>query len=239
MKFSKLIWLVSLSAVVLSACTMGATPAPTQDPGAVQTQAMEIVATQLAMQQTQTAMAFSPTPQATLTPLATATVAPPTFASVGGSTTTTPVGVGTVATPGVGTPFAFNTPAAGFTAAASPVPTQAGTPCNEAIFISETVPDGTVFKPGKNFEKAWQVQNGGTCMWDEGYVLRYLGGSLDGYDIELKKSSDFVGPGEMQVFKVNLTASLVPNVYQECWRMQDDKGYYFGTYLCVKIEVKE
>ncbi len=230
MKFAKLIWLVSLSAVVLSACTMGATPAPTQDPGAVQTQAMEIVATQLAMQQTQTAMAFSPTPQATLTPLATATVAPPTFASVGGSTTTTP---------GTGTPFAFNTPAAGFTAVASPVPTQAGTPCNEAIFISETVPDGTVFKPGKNFEKAWQVQNGGTCMWDEGYVLRYLGGSLDGYDIELKKSSDFVGPGEMQVFKVNLTASLVPNVYQECWRMQDDKGYYFGTYLCVKIEVKE
>ena len=61
MKFRKSIWLtvMALLAVTLSACTLGSTPAPTQDTSAIQTQALELVLTQSAMQQTQTAMADS------------------------------------------------------------------------------------------------------------------------------------------------------------------------------------
>lgn len=48
MKFSKSRWLVSTLSGSTS-CTLGATPAPTEDVGAIQTQAYSIVLTQVAM----------------------------------------------------------------------------------------------------------------------------------------------------------------------------------------------
>lgn len=226
MNLPKLIWLAFVTSLLLGACSMGATPAPTQDVGAIQTQAMGLVATQFAMQETQTALAVPPTEMPTLAPLPTATLGSvPTFAPV--------------TTPGNGTPFAFNTPLAGFTPLASIVPTQSVSGCNNSAYVSETIPDGTVFKPGIKFEKAWTLQNTGTCTWDEGYTFVYQGGTLGGYSIPLQKPSDFVDPGKTITFKVNLIASLAEREYQECWKMQDDKGYYFGTYVCVKIVVKK
>lgn len=210
MQFRKPVWLAALFLlpVILTACNMGATPAPTQDVGAIQTQAMQLVVTQFAMQQTQTAMAVSPTPLPSFTP---------------------PVSV---------TPGAFPTPAAGLTPLASPVATLIGDKCHQSAFVADvTVPDGTEFKPGEDFEKAWSIQNTGSCMWDDGYVLKYLGGKLDGYDVPIDQTREFVKPGEIREFKVNLTAPLAEGYYEDCWKMVDDGGYFFGTPLCVKIVV--
>jgi hypothetical protein len=230
MNFRKFLWLVCLSllAGILSACNIGTSSAPAQDTGAIQTAAIELVLTQSAMQQTQTAMAIPPTPMPTNTSLPAPTLGGfATFASAG-----TPLGAGT--------PFAFNTPLPGFTPLASPVPTQAGDACLSLTFMGDvTIPDGTVMKPGRNFEKSWLVMNTGTCTWDDGFVLVYQGGSLDGYNIPIKKSSDFVGPGEKQTYKVNLTSSIAEREYIECWRMRDDGGWYFGSFLCVDIIVQK
>jgi hypothetical protein len=215
----------ALLAVTLSACTMGATPAPEQDVSAIQTQALQLVLTQAAMQQTQTAMAIPPSP------MPTSTIGVPT--ATAGFQATFPV-----VTPGTGTPFAFNTPATGFTPIASPVPTSGDT-CHRLEFIMDvTVPDGTVFRPGQDFEKVWRVVNSGTCAWDDGYVLTYLGGKLDGYNVPIKLSKDFVQPGQTKDYGVNLTASCTRDHYEECWRMKDDGGFFFGSYLCVVIDVK-
>ena len=229
MKFAKIIWLsFLLSAIALSACTVGATPAPTQDAGAIQTQAFQTVVALFGQQQTQTAAAIPPTPLPTLAPLSTATPgAQP--ASVGGTTT---------AVTGVGTPFAFNTPAAGFTPLASAVPTQASQSCNDSAFVSDvTIPDGSEVHPGKNFTKVWEIKNTGTCTWDDGYALVYQGGVFDGYDVEIKLTSEFVKPGETQKFEVNLSAPLKEGEATDCWKMRGDDGYYFGTYLCVTVMV--
>jgi hypothetical protein len=76
MKFRKSILLMGalIAAVILSSCNIGATPAPEQDPGTVQTQAVELVLTQAALQQTQTAAAMPPTPLPTNTLAATPTL---------------------------------------------------------------------------------------------------------------------------------------------------------------------
>ena len=103
MKFQKIRWAIGYMAlaIILSSCNLGATPAPTQDVGAIQTQAFSMVLTQVAA-------ASTPTPLPTNTPEPTATLsAPPTFAPIGG---------------GVETPFPFNTPLPGLTPLAlSPV----------------------------------------------------------------------------------------------------------------------
>ncbi len=214
---------------LLSACTMGQAPAPTMDVGFINTQGAQLVATQFSLLQTQTAMAVPPSP------LPSPTLALPTFA---------PVDAPTFAVVQIPTQAGVSTLASGFlpTATLQVFATASGPKCNDAVFTGqENVPDGTVMKPGIEFEKYWVIQNTGTCLWDDGYSFTYLGGTLDGYTIKFTDASQFVKPGAQVTFKVDLTASLTPNTYTDCWSMKDDKGYYFGQspIACVNIVVKK
>ena len=210
--------IVVLLAMSLSACNIGATPAPTVDVNAIYTSAAETALADLSQKLTQTAQAASPTPLPTNTSLP----------------TNTPF-----ATLSLATPFGGGTPLAGITPLATPVGTLSGPLCNDSAFIADvTIPDGTHMKPGQDFEKIWAIQNSGTCTWDEGYALVFASGDdLDGYTIEINKAADFVDPGETINFKMNLTASVTKREYTGCWKMQDDGGHFFGTFLCVNIIV--
>ncbi len=228
MKFRKLLWLaaVTMLAVILSSCNLGATPAPTQDLGAIQTQAFNQVLTQVALQS-------SPTPLPTNTVLPPATLAvPATFAPVGGGTVT---------------PFAFNTPLPGFalTPLASPVPTigvystiTTKNGCNDGVFVAESEPfDGDVLQRGKNFDKVFQILNTGSCTWDEGYVFAFLPDfstpGFKGSDIVIKKPEDFTKPGSSISFVLKLTSNNKPGQYQGTWKLRDDAGNYFGPMVHV------
>ena len=221
--------------MTLSACNVGASPSPTLDVNAINTAIVGTTIAQLSAQFTQTALAMpptnTPTPTNTALPLSTATTdgALPTvsFASV---------------TPGGATPLP------GFTQLASPAaPAGATQPtgdsCNNSVFEGDiTIPDGSVVAPGTNFQKVWKIRNTGTCLWDDGYTLVYIGGStpnLDPYNFEFKKNSDFVSSGEAIDIGLNLTTPCTPGKYEGHWRMRNDQGYYFGTILSVYVEVKE
>jgi hypothetical protein len=218
---------------------MGATPAPTIDVNAINTAAFNTAMAQLSAGQTQTALAApSATASPTNTTAALITVAP-----------------GTVqATVTLGTPptLSFNntsntTPLAGFTPLASPAAPGAtaslGDECSNSAFEGDvTIPDGSVIEPGINFNKTWKIRNTGTCLWDDGFALVYIGGSkpdLDPYNFQFKKSGDFVASGEAIDISLTLTSPCTPGKYEGHWRMRNDKGYFFGTVLSVYIEVKE
>ena len=235
------VFLLLASALVLTACNMGATPAPTVDVNAINTAAVATAMGQLSAQFTQTALAA---PSAT---------AMPTNTAVSLSTLTTPVGGSPVATTsGVLPTVSFNStpvgsPVPGFTPLASPAapagPTASlGDACNNNVFEADiSVPDNSILKPGEDFIKTWQVRNTGTCTWDEGYVLVFIGGdkAIDPVNYEIKKSSDFVSPNTSVQLSVPLTAPLTPGKYQGTWRMQSDSGYFFGTPLTVVFEVRK
>ncbi len=233
MKFHKLQWLIGYTvlAIILSSCNLGATPAPTQDIGAIQTQAFGQVLTQVAA-------ASSPTPLPTNTALpATATLMlPPTFAPVGGST-----------------PFAFNTPPPGLTPLAlSPVPTLAGmvptitteNGCNNGVLTGEGRPyDGEVLAPSKPYEKEFTLMNTGSCTWDEGYAFVFQPGfsspDFQGYDILLRKAEDSTKPGYSITFIIKLKASHIPGEHIGSWKMRDDGGNYFGSLVFVKYKIAD
>jgi len=233
MSLKKLIGMAAMVAltVLLSACNIGTTPAPTQDVGLIYTQAAQLVATQFAMQQTQTALAIPPT--ALPSPIAPAI---PTFPVA------TPFGASTPF--GGSTPFVIVTQPGGFlpTSTIMALATASGPVCDHATFVSDdSIPDGTIMKPGNSFDKTWTIKNTGTCTWDDGYVFAYLGGTLGGYDIKIKNRNDFVAPDAAISLTVHLNASLAPNTYQECWSMRNDKGSYFpdSPLACVKIVVQK
>lgn len=237
MKFRKMLWLVTLpliTSIVISACNLGATPAPTQDPGIVQTQAFEIAATQIALQQTQTVAAFSPTPLPTNTIMPTNTVAP-------------------LPTSGLfftNTPFALNTQQPGFTPLAN-----SGTPiatvgvisttttkngCNDGYLISEGGPeDGKIMAISTEFQKSWEFINVGTCAWDEGYTFAFVEEFSTGgrfvKDYTIPKGGTFIKPGEKFTFTVTLKTPKTPGDYIWYYKLKDDTGNYFGSLVWAKI----
>jgi hypothetical protein len=225
------------TALLLTACNVGATPAPTVDVNGINTAAVATAMGQLSAQLTETARAA---PTSTTLPTSTAA----TLAIL-------PTTSGTLPTVSFNsTPVAGTTPLAGFTALPSPGapagPTQSlGDACNNSAFEGDiTIPDGTVLKPGTNFQKVWAIRNTGTCTWDEGYALVYIGGStpdLDPYtyNFSRKTDKDFVPGGQGINIGINLTTPCRPGLYEGTWRMRSDQGVYFGTYLTVRVEVKE
>lgn len=234
---------LATAAILLAGCSGGNAPEPTVDVNAINTAAVATAMGQLSAQFTQTALAA---PSATSISTNTA-VSLPTFAlpTTGAGT---PVATGaTGALPTVSFNATATTPLAGFTALASsvaPAATQSlGDSCNNSAFEGDvTIPDGSVLEPGHNFQKIWAIRNTGTCTWDDGYALVYIGGSdpdLDPYNFEFERSSDFVAGGEGINIAVNLTTPCEPGEYEGHWRMRTDSGYYFGTVVSVYVKVTD
>jgi len=224
------------AALLLAGCNVGAAPSPTLDVNAINTAIVGTTVAQLSVQFTQTALAL---PTSTPAPTDTQAVLP-TFAL--------PTQSGASPTTGALPTLSFNTtPVAGFTQLASPAPAGGATAalgdaCNNSAFEGDvTIPDGTVLKPGEDFEKTWAIRNTGTCTWDEGYAFVFIGGdnAIDPYDFKFKLTKDFVAGGEAVNLSIKLTAPLKSGTYSGTWRMRNDQGYYFGQIFSVYIEVKK
>lgn len=231
-----------IAASLLASCT-GGNAEPTVDINAINTAAVATAMGQLSAQFTQTALAApSATPPSTNTAISLPTFAQPTTGSAVPTTSGLLPTVSFNSTPNT-------TPLAGFTALPSPAgagaPTVSlGDSCNNSAFEGDiTIPDGTVLEPGRNFQKVWALRNTGTCTWDEGYSLVYIGGStrnLDPVNYQFGRSgddSDFVSGGEGINIGINLTTPCDPGEYEGHWRMRSDSGYYFGTTLSVYVKV--
>lgn len=110
-------------------------------------------------------------------------------------------------------------------------------PCNDSHIIGETIKDGTVFDPGKAFEKTWTLRNDGDCDWTTSYKLKFVEGSrMDGASSISVPS--VIEPNEDITFKINLTAPDDPGDYTGVWQLFADDGEEMGRYW-VKITVED
>jgi len=112
---------------------------------------------------------------------------------------------------------------------ATPVPpTPTSLPCLSAKFVKDiTIPDGTKFSPGSSFTKTWELENTGSCTWDEDYQLIFVKGDQMSGDDDVAIGTK-VNPGEKVKLSVNLIAPINPGEYRGDWMLQDDNGKNFG-----------
>jgi hypothetical protein len=125
----------------------------------------------------------------------------------------------------------------------APGPVGGGNNCIRAEYVSETVPDGTIMKPGETFWKTWTIKNTGTCTWDSSYKLVYDSGELMGGLTEYQLT-DVVPPGEQLVLSILLKTPSSNGNYQGFWRILSPWGGTFGvgeadTSLWVQINVND
>ncbi len=230
MQFKKFIWAAITLALtaVLTSCNLGKSEAPTPDVNALYTAAAGTMLAQLGDQQTQTAAAVSPTPFSSPTALDTFTPLP-----------TFPIGV----TP-FGTPFVLGTPgtvAPGFTPLATT--SSGGNPstavgCDNATYMDETKPlDKANIQAGKAFSKGWQMQNTGTCQWDQGFSWVFVSGDNMDCNNIIFGPHDKTLPGHSNTFIVNCKAPSKPGEYKGFWQLKNDTGTKFGFSPWVDIVV--
>ena len=119
---------------------------------------------------------------------------------------------------------------------ASGVVIQPTASCYSMAFVSDvTIPDNTNMKPGQKFTKSWRVRNNGTCAWEAGFKLNFIGGdAMGGATLTLDKA---VNPGVETELSVPMTAPNTSGTHRSNWRMATSAGANFGDEVYVIIVV--
>jgi hypothetical protein len=107
---------------------------------------------------------------------------------------------------------------------------------NSALVSDVTIPNGTEFEPGDDFTKTWQIENTGTCDWNENFRIKFVGGDLFGSDTT--KTHRYTRSGETINISLNMTAPNGSGPVTSSWRMADDSGTAFGQIFTVQIVLK-
>ncbi|MCD4673943.1 MAG: hypothetical protein K8R77_14875 [Anaerolineaceae bacterium] len=107
---------------------------------------------------------------------------------------------------------------------------------NNLLFSSDlSVPDGTIFEPGATIDKQWQVENNGTCNWDERYSLRLVAGDTLGADQE--QALFPARSGSQAVIQIKFTAPQETGSHRSAWQAFGPDGRPFGDPFYLEIMV--
>ncbi len=108
---------------------------------------------------------------------------------------------------------------------ATPIPPSA---CDRAQFIADvTVPDGSIFAAGTEFDKIWRLKNIGSCTWTTSYSMVFdTGERMTAPDAVAMPMT--VPPGSMVDVPVHLKAPPTAGSYRGYWMFQNANGVRFG-----------
>lgn len=107
--------------------------------------------------------------------------------------------------------------------------------CYQAAFVSETVPDGTTFKPSQSFIKSWRLRNTGSCAWQPDFRLVFYSGDKMGGPGYVLLGKTFQ-PGQQVDISVNLVSPAKAGTYKGYWRLQANNGVnIFQVYSQIKV----
>ncbi|TAH54171.1 MAG: hypothetical protein EYC68_00155 [Chloroflexota bacterium] len=118
-------------------------------------------------------------------------------------------------------------------------PTNTPNPCVVgARLVSDGNPTpGTQIQPGTSFQKTWQVQNTGSCIWINTYsVLNLSGGALGAPS---PSPIPYTQPNQTVTITLNMTAPQSPGAYRSVWQLRAPNGALFGPQLVVQINVPQ
>ena len=103
----------------------------------------------------------------------------------------------------------------------------------------DNIPDEwPVVQAGEAIRKGWQIQNTGTCTWDQTYALIFAdsqpAGALQGDPVHIQGS---VAPGGLYDIYIEAHAPDQPGPYVGYYNMQAPAGALFGDRIWVAVSV--
>jgi next-to-BRCA1 protein 1 len=121
-----------------------------------------------------------------------------------------------------------------------------------AVFVKDTVADGTVMEPNHVFEQTWVLRNEGKTAWPAGCSVMFVGGDYMGHvdsnhpaatqDLRASNVSTVcyspIFPGEEFPFTVLLRTPLRAGRIVSNWRLTTPDGLKFGHRLWCDVKVE-
>lgn len=102
------------------------------------------------------------------------------------------------------------------------------TRCDQAAFVSETIPDGSIATPGQTFTKTWTLKNSGSCTWDSNYHVVFFSGNAMGAPAAKQLTTDKVAPGETVTISIDLQAPTTAGVHRGDFKLRNAGGVIFA-----------
>ncbi|MFZ3070298.1 MAG: NBR1-Ig-like domain-containing protein, partial [Anaerolineaceae bacterium] len=116
-------------------------------------------------------------------------------------------------------------------ATTTPLPTETPTatlPCDQAEFVTETIPDGSQFFFGSVFTKTWTLRNAGSCTWTSSYEVEYTEGNLPDILTYQKFTSGSVAPGQTVTVSLSITVPDNAGEYRADFKLRNASGTTFS-----------
>jgi hypothetical protein len=109
-----------------------------------------------------------------------------------------------------------------------------------AVFVSETIPDGTSIQAGSVFTKTWTLRNSGSSTWRKScnHKFAFDGGERFGApEYTELGDSEAIAPGQNKTWSLTMTAPTTTGRYRGYWRMDRYGTGRFGHRVWVDINV--
>ncbi len=107
---------------------------------------------------------------------------------------------------------------------------------NNLKFMADlTVPDGTIVARGAVIDKRWQVENNGTCNWDDRYRLKIVSGAEMG--VQAEQALFPARSGAAAVIRLLFLAPSKPGTYRSAWQAVGPDGENFGDIIYIEVRV--
>ena len=123
----------------------------------------------------------------------------------------------------------------------------------QAVFVKDTVADGTILPPNHGFEQTWTLRNESEVAWPAGCSVKFVGGDYMGHVDsthpagvpELISASEStvcyspLNPGQQFPFTVLLRTPTRPGKIISYWRLTTPEGLKFGHRLWCEVNVRD
>jgi hypothetical protein len=117
-------------------------------------------------------------------------------------------------------------------------PTGTPTCIHNLRFITDvSIPDGTIVSPGEKLDKRWQVENNGTCNWDQEYRVRLVAGPA--MDVPTEQALYPALAGTQAIVRMIFTAPETAGTYRSAWQAYSPRGEPFGDPFFIEVVVLE
>jgi len=118
-----------------------------------------------------------------------------------------------------------------------PTPTEIPPCANDLAFLADVnYPDNTIVAPNQAIEKQWSVQNSGSCDWETGYSLVWIGGETLGAPERIPLYP--ARAGAQVILRVVLAAPSAAGTFLSQWQAEGPDGAKFGDTLYIQIIVQ-
>lgn len=121
-----------------------------------------------------------------------------------------------------------------------------------AVFVADSIPDGTILPANSTFEQTWVLRNDGNVAWPAGCSVKFVGGDYMGQVdssrpaaiSEIVSASEStvcyqpLAPGQTFSFTVLLRTPARAGKVISYWRLTTKDGYKFGHRLWCDVNVR-